>query len=44
VQRHGHGSGVLQQPLVEDALVRPVLVEDEEFVSLLGEPDPYVVV
>jgi hypothetical protein len=28
---------VLQQPLVEDALVRPVLVEDDELVAFLGK-------
>jgi hypothetical protein len=29
--------GVLGEPLVQDALVRPVLVEDDQLLALLGD-------
>ncbi len=36
----GSALGFFEQPLVQDALVRSVLVEDEELLSLLGDYAP----
>ena len=43
-KRDSLSPGVLGEPLLQDALVRPVLVEDDQLFAFLGEPEPYVVV
>ena len=39
-KRDGLIPGVLGEPLVQDALVRPVLVEDDQLLALLGDDAP----